>query len=380
MNTFCKFILSILIAHTVGSVTGQKITPDFSARVDTTNTAIREVSELFTAYLNSRPDSSYQNPNWNPLEYEYYLKGKDSKLERASYFLYFGLKSEQFFRFFDPFVLQIDSLGHNLYEIKTLFWTDQPEKDVIGITTHHARRDHNGEFKLENTINYFTKNWEKVQYEFIEYRLAPGIKFNEEEAIQAVKFCKFIAEKFDLDIIPFTYYLTSNTNDLGRLYNFDYWVFGITGLSNLYLREVYTAYQNLNFPHEFVHIMFPLREKGYAPRVINEGIATWLGGTSYNNTFKDALIKVRKDLEKFEEVTFDGILNQEIRNPFDSDILYVTGALICKLAYKKEGKDAIFKLYNASESTLQEKLEEMFKMPYQKFGEKILDKLIGSNE
>ena len=68
--------------------------------------------------------------------------------------------------------MQIDSIESNLYEIKTLYATEQPEREVIAITMHHARRDQSGDFKLEDYRNYYTRNWQRVQHEFIEYVLS----------------------------------------------------------------------------------------------------------------------------------------------------------------------------------------------------------------
>ena len=354
-------------------IIGQNIDPLFSARVDTSKSEIREISKLFKCYLNSRPDSAYQNPNWNQLDYDKYLRQEDNKLDLSGIFIFFGLNAQQFFDYYKPFVLQIDSIESNLYEIKTLYATEQPEREVIAITMHHARRDQSGDFKLENYRNYFTRNWKRVQHEFIEYVLAPGIEFNKDEANKAVSFCKYVANKFDIQILPFTYYVTSNTNELGRLFNFDYWVFGITGLSSLDLREVYTTYQNLNFPHEFVHILFPLRSKGFAPKMVNEGLATWLGGPAFNQTFDEALENVRADLIKFNNVTFERIRNQEIRNSYDSNILYVTGAVLCKLAYEKGGKNAIMQLWNSDDSNLNKTMETIFNKPYDKIGADIMN-------
>jgi hypothetical protein len=132
------------------------------------------------------------------LDYDKYLRQEDNKLDLSGNFIFFGLNAQQFFDYYKPFVLQIDSIESNLYEIKTLYATEQPEREVIAITMHHARRDQSGDFKLENYRNYYTRNWKRVQHEFIEYVLAPGIEFNKDEANKAVSFCKYVANKFDI--------------------------------------------------------------------------------------------------------------------------------------------------------------------------------------
>jgi hypothetical protein len=70
-----RLIFLILISLNVNSYS-QTIIPDISARVDTSKTTIKQVYNLYKNYLNSRPDSIYQNPNWNEKEAKQYLKGK----------------------------------------------------------------------------------------------------------------------------------------------------------------------------------------------------------------------------------------------------------------------------------------------------------------
>ena len=372
-------LLLIGFSLTTPNIMGQEIIPALSARVDTTKTAKKEIYDLYVSYLNTDPDKAYHNPNWNPAEYDFYLKGQDGKLDRSAYFLYYGMDANTFFKKSNPFVLQIDSISSNLYKIKTLFAFEDPKKEVIGITTLHAKRDINGDFKLQNTIGHITENWFSKEIEFIKFIASPNVEFDEGEALKAVEFCKEVAEMFDLEITPFTHFITSSTDELGTLYNFDYWLYGITGLSNLNLREVYTAHSNTNYPHEFVHILFPQREKGYAPKIIKEGIATWLAGPSYDQTYKEAKAEVVIDLKKFDSVTFDKIYNQEIRNSHDSNILYVAGAILCELAYDIKGKEAIMQLYYTDESTVKETLEKIFELSYEEIGHKVMNKLTQSN-
>lgn len=107
--------------------------------------------------------------------------------------------------------------------------------------------------------------------------------------------------------------------------------------------------------------------------MVNEGLATWLGGPAFNQTFEEALENVRADLIKFNNVTFERIRNQEIRNSYDSNILYVTGAVLCKLAYEKGGKNAIMQLWNSDDSNLNKTMESIFNKPYDKIGADIMN-------
>ncbi len=366
---FVLFITTNLFMYASG------IVPDKSPRVDTTNADVKQVYDLFVNYLNSEPDKGYKNPCWNEADYQINLNRDNSKLDRSAYFLFMGMNSKQFYSIFKPYILLIDSIAPNRYIIKTLFEATDPKREVIGITKHYAVRNTEGEYKLENAMTYDTKDWNIFKSDFITYIVDPSIAFDSKEAEKSVKFCKEVANKLGLEIKPFKYYACANKNQLAGLYNFDYWIFGIKGLANSVVREVFSSYCNFYFPHEFIHLILPRRTDGHAPNIINEGIATWLGGPLPNKTYQEALAEVKVSIKNFENITIDRIIAQEIRNPADSNILYVTGALICETAYNLKGKDALMKLYFSNNKDLKKDLEEVFEMSFEEIEKMILSRL-----
>nr|MBC7613992.1 hypothetical protein [Pseudopedobacter sp.] len=353
----------------------QNIKPYISARVDTSKTEVKAIYQLYTNYLNSRPDSSYANPYWNKNDYYPALLENQIPIDRSAS-LMFGTYFKGFMKYYEPLILQIDSLNNNLYQVKTIFKSNKAEADSTGtsisyITNLYVQRDENGNFKLENTINERTRNWETIHYKFITYIIHPNCKFNEKEAENAIKFCEEIAKKFGLQIKPFKYYILPNVDELGRIYNFDYWTYYIGGQTNLPLREIFTTYSNTNYPHELVHMMFPLQENP-PPNIISEGLATWLGGPKYGVSFEQALKETSKTLKTYENPTFEAIVNNKIRNKFDSNLQYVTGAILCKMAFEKKGKEAIWTLYHSDKKDLDKNIENIFGKPINEIHEDIL--------
>ena len=63
-----------------------------SSRVDTTNIEVKEVLELYENYINSQPDSIYDNPYWNSEEK---ARFKDFDFSRINIFN--GISSSQLF-------------------------------------------------------------------------------------------------------------------------------------------------------------------------------------------------------------------------------------------------------------------------------------------
>ena len=67
-----KTIISIwiLLLFSANQTFGQqtKIDVTIHSRVDTTQREIKEIADLWINYLNSKPDSLYDNPYWNNAE------------------------------------------------------------------------------------------------------------------------------------------------------------------------------------------------------------------------------------------------------------------------------------------------------------------------
>jgi|GEM_PF-786923 len=383
-NSTLKQITLLLFIILFAANAGSQIVPQLSARVNTSHVDIKKVYHLYSAYLNSRPDSIYQNPNWNPEESVFYLnKSKMMRVDRSANQMFRNVNAAEYLAYHQPKILQIDSVGIGRYQIKTMFAASCPEEEYSKftpdcITKLYAVRDSYGDFKLENTLGHDTKNWKTYQYEFITYLVHPSCRFSESEARDAVKFCKDISKKFGLAVQPFKYYILPDADEMGQLYNFDYWLSYMGGQTNTQWREIFTTNGSLNYQHELVHIVFPVPTDKFpaCPLIVNEGIATWLAGPKLNLSFERALKEVSATLRTKNDVSLEDIRSFRIRNDFDNNILYVTGAVICKLVFEKHGKKGIWDLYNCTNETFNATLEKLFGTSYKNAEELILDYII----
>lgn len=371
------FITILLLSFLANS---QTIIPDITARVDTSKTAIKEVYNLYKNYINSKPDSIYKNPNWNEKEAEIYLKNKLLKIDRSANKMYNYYNSNEYLSYYAPKIIQIDSISINRYQIKTLFAHDCSEIEYKNstpdyITKLYAVRNTSGIFKLENVISYDTKNWKTYNFKFIKYVVHPNSKFDKNEALKAVKFCKKIANQFKLEIEPFTFYILPNSDEMGKLYNFEYWTSYLGGQTIIPSREIFSTFGSANYPHEFVHMLFPLPKDNvsYCPAIINEGLATWLAGPSFNETFENSLRETSKTFQKQNKISLDDIITFKFRNDFDNSILYITGGVICKLVYEKQGEKGIWELYNSTNSNFKVILEKLFEEPYENIEKTVVE-------
>lgn len=363
------------------SVAQKLITPDISARVDTSKVDVKAVYHLYKNYLNSRMDSVYQNPYWNKKERELAIKLKANSIDRAITWLFWKDSiGKKHLISLPPKVLQIDKIEENRFQIKTIFMNRcEDEKYRLFnpdcIVKLYAVKDENGEFKFENVISYDTQNWKRYNYKKITYIVQPFMEFNKHKAKEAVLFCNKIAKQFNLKQLPFTYYMTKNSDEMLKLSNFEYLLSYTTGFTDLQNRTIFTSYPNESYPHEFVHILFYNSTNKYAGTgLIGEGLATWLGGAGFNETFEEGLNKFSLEIKNNKTINLDAIIRFEYRNPFDSDPFYLTGGVICKMVYEKHGISGIFELYNCPNMvSLKKKLEKMFNMTYDKIDIKIIE-------
>lgn len=357
----------------------QIIDIDISARVDTTNTEINQVYHLYKGYINSKPDSLYQNPFWNRAEIERYHK---AGLNSPDNFSLFGNGSYQIssLNYFVPKILQIDKVEYGRYQVKTIFAARSEDKDYkqfspIGISKLYAVKDGSGNYKLENVIDYDTRKWKKYKYKYITYIVHPLCEFNKMKAKNAVAFCDKTVSRFNLQKPgEITYYITPNSDELGKILNFDYWLSYSTGRALPHFRTIYTGFPDEDFKHELLHLIFPTAPNGIRPFIINEGIATWLGGPSHDETFDDAL-RIFSMQIKDKDVSLDDIISNTYRNPLDNNPVYLAGAVICKLVYESHGVAGINKLLDCRQEqvALEQLLEELFNMPYKKVDTFIID-------
>jgi hypothetical protein len=360
----------------------QQIEVPISARVDTSKVVIKKVYKLYKNYLNSKPDSIYKNPFWNSKENDRYLKSKLLRVDRSADLMYNFYNSKQYLNYYKPTVLQIDSISKGRYQIKTIFLVNNPEKEYLKfnpdcITKLYAVRGADGNFLLENCISFDTKNWKKYKFKYINYILHPKCNFNKKEATKAIAFCSKISKLFKIKPKPFIYYVLPNADELGKLYNFEYWLSYISGQTNLPLNEIFTTYSNENFPHEFVHLLLNSFDSESTmmiqPMILTEGIATWLAGAGYGETFEIGLIDVSGFLKNKSDVSLEKIMKFEVRKEFDNNVLYVSGGVLFKFVFDKKGIDGVIKLYKCTNDNYKATLSELLEMEYEKIDKLVID-------
>lgn len=329
--------------------TEQNINLQISSRVDTTNSNVKEVLELYENYINSQPDSIYNNPYWNSKEKANF---KDFDFSRIS--IYNGMGSSQLFRVYTPFVLSIEPKNEK-YQIRVLYSNSATEPPYVGskvwcIHKLNARIE-NGTWRLENLLVEKTKDWTKKQIGFVEYIFPREHQFNVKRAIQASEFCNEIVRRLNSEFNePFRFYLANGVDEMGELENFDYIFSGVTTGK---AREgmILSSKGDEFYPHEFVHKLLPVNaNRGH---VIEEGLATFLGTKEDSHEYLTVMQKLAKDYKRRESYSLENILNNTTEwNGYSS--AYPGGALICEVIHEISGDEGLNELVRGNTKTYNE--------------------------
>jgi hypothetical protein len=350
----------ILTAILIGSlVYGQKTSVDITihSRVDTSKYEIKEIVALWTNYLYSKPDSIYDNPYWNEAE-----KKKYSDFDFTRPFIY-QFPSIQILSYYKPTILSVEKEGEN-YAIRTLFNAEGLE-DIYKksnpwcITKLYAVKE-DSQWKLKNALPIQTQYWKRKTIGKITFIYPAEHQFNDILANKTHEFCDSVVLKFQFsDWKPFDFYITKSGDELGKLLGFDFFFTGYTtGMGMNDKRILLSGLDSEWYPHEFVHLIVENKSRH---RMIDEGFATWLGGTM-EKTFEERAKILAQQLANNNTITFDDILNKRWGWQFAA--YYTTGAILCKLAYDKGGVIEIKKLLDTTpdDDKLIQAISELFKI------------------
>ncbi len=314
-----------------------KIDVTIHSRVDTTQIEIKQVAKLWISYLNSKPDSLYDNPYWNKVE-----KLKFKSFDFSMAYLY-QFPSNQLLRYYKPTILSIEKEGDN-YGIRTIFSADDLQGEYRKpnpwcITKLYAVKENN-EWRLKNALPIITEKWNKKTLGKITFIYPQHHKFNEDLEKKASLFCNEVSEEFKFpEWKPFDFYVTDSGDELGKLLNFDFFFSGYTtGIGMNDNRILLSGLSSEYYPHEFIHLIVPKQDRHW---IIEEGFATWKGGQG-GKTFEESAKLFANELAESSKVTFSDVLNK--RWGWQYAAFYTTGAIFCKAAYDKGGIVLVNKL------------------------------------
>jgi hypothetical protein len=308
---------------------GLYVNPD----IDTANVEIAQVIQLWDNYLNTNPDSTFDNPYW--------ITSEKQRYKRFDFLnsVYFQPSLYYFLDYYKPTVMSVEQIDSG-YAIRTLFasQTDSHFSRPFCIIRILAVRE-NGKFRLSNILTFSTKSWQRETVGSITFIFPPSHRFNRGLAQRMNSFVDSLTAIWNLKPFPTEFYLADDLGDIMRMLGFDFYVGesynrGTGGLSNIANRIVFGAGQDEWYPHEFVHLYInPLFPKAHY--YFLEGYAALLGG-SRGHELSWHMKRMQKYLEGHPDLNLDSLL---MFSYFDSytDPKYVFGGLLCRLALENGG-------------------------------------------
>lgn len=324
-----------------------------TARVDTTQATTKAIYQLLVQYLNSRPDSLYANPYWQAAEADMQVRQRQERVDLAAPFLFFDMSAKMTLATYQPTVLSIEPSGAK-YVARVLLYAETPPKWVKEshwnppfLLRYYAAQDAAGQWKLENAWSNILAGWSVYRTPWIMFRFPPTFAFTPAKADRASAFCDSVVTALHLtNAKPFDYYVMNSEEELGHLFNFDYWLAYQTGFTQKAYNRTLSGRGREQHLHEFVHMLY----HPVANYFLAEGIATYYGGVDGYTPYQQTLRQVAADLARHPEVTFQDLYTNKFKYPTNSNPRYAAGALVYALVYAKAGL-AGFPQLEASENT-----------------------------
>ena len=312
-----------------------------TARVDTTQREVNAIYQLVSHYLKAKPDSLYANPYWNATETNYYFVRHHEKADLAAPFLFFGTTARQTFSAYKPTVLSIEPKGDK-YVARIILYAENPAKWISEskwnppfILRYYAAKDAAGIWKLENAWANVLAQWQTHATPWIIFHYPANFNFSVAKAHQASMFCDSVATALKLtDAKPFDFYVMNSEEELGHLFNMDYWLAYNTGFTQKMYNRTLSGRGREQHLHEFVHMLYhPVKNYFLA-----EGIATYLGGVDGFTPYQQTMQAVADDLnKKYPNVRFKDLYTNAFKYALNSNPRYAAGALVYELVYRKAG-------------------------------------------
>ena len=309
----------------------------------TTQGPVPEIYRAWRDYL--RSDAQRQSPTkyWSAAE-----QRKWSRYDIAGGFAYQGFPAT-------VLSIQLARPGADEYVVRTLFASvDGPAKDAkpIALTRVYAIRE-NGQWVFVNALPRLTRDWKRHVIGNITYIVQPSHSFDERKARSAMRFADSVAAMFGVQpITDLNYYVADTPEEIHRILGLDFMVGGeqasyADGAKQMIL--VGSSVFGEEHRHELTHsVLDPLMRGGNTPGIINEGTATWLGG-SLGKSYPDVMREYAAFLLAHPNITLDSVLTEK-----EHDLgTRPAGAALVEMTYQHGGIPAVKALMAAGRSDAQ---------------------------
>ncbi len=301
--------------------------------IDTADTEISQVVQLWKDYLNSNPDSAYDNPYWLTSEKRKYKKFDFLNSKYLTPSLYHLLP------YWKVTIMSVSEIDSG-YVIRTLFamQTDSGFTRPFCISQIAAHKEA-GQYKLCNILPMNTKPWQREKVGTISFIFPPSHHFNKVLAKRMSAFVDSLTTLWHITAFETEFYFADDLDIIYKMRGLDYYIGEGNkrrprGSADIANRIVFGGGQNEWYPHEFVHIyidpLFPNSHEYFL-----EGYAALLGG-SEGHELTWHIKRMHQYLLDHPELDLSDLL-AFVHMDYSTDPQYVFGGLLCRMAEEQGG-------------------------------------------
>jgi hypothetical protein len=254
------------------------------------------------------------------------------------------------------------------FVVRTLFASAAgAERTVrpLALTRVWAVRE-GGEWVFANALPRLTESWTREVVGPITYLIHPNVAFSSARAVRAIAFADLLADRLNLPALDeVTYIVAPSPTELHRVMGIDWTLggrgFGYSAPWNRLILSGSSVFGEEN-RHELVHyVLGPVLEERQTHAIVNEGLATWLGGTR-DMAYPDLLKEYSSYLREHPSVG----LNEVLVGDGPDRGWYPAGAVLVHMVHESGGWPAVGQLLTSGRSTeaLKAALEELLAMSW----------------
>lgn len=312
--------------------------------VDTTTSPTREIVATVLSYYRLARPGRQPTPLWSPDE--------------QARFPYYDLTADLLYQQFPATIVEVTpvSTDSTTWVVKTLFAradSDGTDIQPLGLQRLYARRT-GDTWQLHGALAVHTQGWRARQVGRITYHFDPTYPFSATRARAANRFVDSVARVLGVaPPVAIQYYLTDSFEAMRRLQGFD-WSLSRAMVGGQAIPEDQLLFCGSPthaeaFRHELVHLVLavygPARKRN---RLIEEGIATWLGGGMRAPNYPAYLRLLVSYLAAQPDATL-----RELLSSFggDDSPYYATGAMVADAVFRRGGLPALQRLLQIGGTT-----------------------------
>ncbi|HEX4634478.1 MAG TPA: hypothetical protein VH163_11615 [Gemmatimonadales bacterium] len=309
--------------------------------VDTSSAPNEEIFDRWSEYLRSRPSCANPSPSWSEAE-------RASSGDLLCSQVYMG------FTMFTVVNLEPAAGMDSTYLIRTLVGATGDSGTAyrpLALYRTYAVREH-GRWVLANALPRETRSWRHEHIGRITFVFPASYPFARPRAEGSARFVDSLAGAWSLDPpAAIGYYFTANPKDTQRAMGLDFIPAPDTawGLADTQHKIVYvgSSASGEDYRHELSHlVLVPFTSVHHPGRLVNEGLATWTGGSA-GLRFRQLMPGLSRYLEDHPQLTLAQIMADSPQREGSLDVGYDGFAVLCEMVYRQSGLAGITALADA---------------------------------